>query len=97
VGGDILTLEAREPEALAAELRARLGLEARVVEGRVQVEVEQGHAWVPRLVESFPAGRLAAVSLRRPTLADVFLQLTGRVLGVDQPTAEPVRRRRSRH
>jgi ABC-2 type transport system ATP-binding protein len=97
VGGDILTVEAREPESLAAELRARLGLEARVVEGRIQVEVEQGHALVPRLVEAFPAGRLASVSLRRPTLADVFLQLTGRVLGADQPTAEPVRRRRSRH
>ncbi|HEX8440338.1 MAG TPA: ABC transporter ATP-binding protein, partial [Archangium sp.] len=87
---------AREPEALAAELRARLGLEAQVVEGRVQVEVEQGHALVPRLVEAFPAGRLASVSLRRPTLADVFLQLTGRALGADQPTAEPPRRSRRR-
>jgi ABC-2 type transport system ATP-binding protein len=96
VGGDIVTLEAREPEALAAELRARLGLEARVVEGRVQVEVEQGHALVPRLVEAFPAGRLASVSLRRPTLADVFLQLTGRALGADQPTTEPPRRSRRR-
>ncbi|MFE8600795.1 ABC transporter ATP-binding protein [Archangium violaceum] len=96
VGGDILTLEAREPESLAAELRQRLGLEARVVEGRVQVEVAQGHALVPRLVEAFPAGRLASVSLRRPTLADVFLQLTGRVLGADQPTAEPARRSRRR-
>jgi ABC-2 type transport system ATP-binding protein len=96
VGGDILTLEAAEPEALVAELRERLGLEARVVEGRVQVEVEQGHALVPRLVEAFPAGRLASVSLRRPTLADVFLQMTGRALGADQPTAEPAPRRRRR-
>lgn len=96
VGGDILTLEAREPEALAAEVRERFGLEARVVEGKVQVEVEQGHALVPRLVEAFPAGRLASVSLRRPTLADVFLQLTGRALGADQPTAEPTPRRRRR-
>ena len=96
VGGDILTLEAQEPEALAAEVRERFGLEARVVEGKVQVEVEQGHALVPRLVEAFPAGRLASVSLRRPTLADVFLQLTGRALGADQPTAEPTPRRRRR-
>ncbi|WNG38775.1 ABC transporter ATP-binding protein [Archangium violaceum] len=96
VGGDIVTLEAQEPESLAAELRTRLGLEARVVEGRVQVEVEQGHALVPRLVEAFPAGRFASVSLRRPTLADVFLQLTGRVLGTDQPAAEPARRSRRR-
>jgi ABC-2 type transport system ATP-binding protein len=96
VGGDILTLEAREPEALAAEVRERFGLEARVVEGKVQVEVERGHALVPRLVETFPAGRIASVSLRRPTLADVFLQLTGRALGADQPTAEPTPRRRRR-
>jgi ABC-2 type transport system ATP-binding protein len=96
VGGDILTLEAREPEALAAELRERLDLDARVVEGKVQVEVEQGHALVPRLVEAFPAGRFASVSLRRPTLADVFLQLTGRALGADQPAPEPGRRSRRR-
>jgi len=66
------------------------------VEGKVQVEVEQGHALVPRLVEAFPAGRFASVSLRRPTLADVFLQLTGRALGADQPAAEPGRRSRRR-
>jgi ABC-2 type transport system ATP-binding protein len=94
VGGDILTLEAPEPETLAQEVRAKLGLEAKVVEGRVQVETQRGHALVPRLVEAFPAGRLASVSLRRPTLADVFLQLTGRTLGADRPAAEPAPKRR---
>jgi ABC-2 type transport system ATP-binding protein len=94
VGGDILTLEAAEPEALAQEVRAKLGLEAKVVEGRVQVETRQGHALVPRLVEAFPAGRLASVALRRPTLADVFLQLTGRTLGADLPAAEPALKKR---
>lgn len=94
MGGDILSVEAPEPEALAAELRERLGLNAKVVEGRVQVEAPQGHALVPRLVEAFPAGRLTSVALRRPTLADVFLQLTGRALGADVPTAEPAPRRR---
>jgi ABC-2 type transport system ATP-binding protein len=96
VGGDILTLEGPEPEQLAEQVRERLGLDARVVEGQVLVEVEQGHALVPRLVEALPAGRLASLSLRRPTLADVFLQLTGRALGADQPAAEPKPRRRAR-
>jgi ABC-2 type transport system ATP-binding protein len=94
VGGDILTLEAPEPEALAREVHAKLGLEAKVVEGRVQVETRQGHALVPRLMEAFPPGRLASVAVRRPTLADVFLQLTGRTLGADVPTAEPSPKRR---
>jgi ABC-2 type transport system ATP-binding protein len=95
VGGDILTLEGPEPGQLAGQVRERLGLEARVVEGQVLVEVEQGHALVPRLVEALPAGRLSALSLRKPTLADVFLQLTGRALGADQPAAEPKPRRRA--
>ncbi|HZI05817.1 MAG TPA: ABC transporter ATP-binding protein, partial [Archangium sp.] len=43
---------------------------------------------------AFAAGRLTSVSLRRPTLADVFLQLTGRALGADVPAAEPAPRRR---
>ncbi|NVJ03177.1 ABC transporter ATP-binding protein [Myxococcus sp. AM009] len=94
MGGDLLSVEAPEPEALAAELRERLKLDAKVVAGRVQVEAPQGHALVPRLVEAFPAGRLTSVALRRPTLADVFLQLTGRALGADVPTAEPAPRRR---
>ncbi|WP_434388810.1 ATP-binding cassette domain-containing protein [Melittangium boletus] len=96
VGGDILTLEAREPERLVVELREGLGLEGRVVEGRVQVETERGHALVPRVVEALPPGRLASVSVRPPSLADVFLQLTGRTLGVDAPTAEPSPRKRRR-
>lgn len=94
VGGDILTLEAPEPEALAREVHVKLGLDAKVVEGRVQVETRQGHALVPRLVEAFPPGRLASVAVRRPTLADVFLQLTGRTLGADRPAAEPSPKRR---
>ncbi|RJS15622.1 ABC transporter ATP-binding protein [Corallococcus sp. H22C18031201] len=93
MGGDILTLEAPEPEALATQVRERLGLEASVVEGLVRVEVAQGHALVPRLVEAFPPGRFASVSLRRPTLADVFLQLTGRALGADAPAPQPVAKR----
>ena len=35
---------------------------------------------VESLVEGLPPGRLIAVSLRRPTLADVFVHLTGRGL-----------------
>jgi ABC-2 type transport system ATP-binding protein len=95
VGGDILTLEAADPEALAQELRARLSLDAKVVDGRVQVERDEGHLLVPRVVEAFPAGRLRSVSLRRPTLADVFLQLTGKALGIDQ-SAAPVAKKKGR-
>ncbi|WP_232288371.1 ABC transporter ATP-binding protein [Anaeromyxobacter sp. K] len=77
VPGDVVVVEADAPEALAADIRARLGLPARVRDGAVHVEREAGHTLVPRIVEAFPAGRLRAVSLRRPTLADAYLALTG--------------------
>jgi ABC-2 type transport system ATP-binding protein len=90
VSGDVLTLEADAPDALAAELSARFALEARVVEGRVVLERERGHELIPRLVESLPAGRLHSLSMHRPNLADVFVKLTGRSLAdEDLPAAVP--------
>jgi ABC-2 type transport system ATP-binding protein len=76
VGGDVLTLDARAPEALAAEIGARLGLAASVLEGRVRIEQAAGHELIPRLVQAFP-GRIDAVRLGRPTLEDVFVTRTG--------------------
>jgi ABC-2 type transport system ATP-binding protein len=89
VSGDVLTLEASEPEALAAELSERFDVVARVQGGRVVLERERGHELIPRLVESLPAGRLDSLSMHRPTLADVFVKLTGRSLGDDAGPDDP--------
>ena len=80
VGGDVVTLEGDDAEALAADVRARFSLEARVVDGAVVVETPKGHELIPRVVEALPPGRLRSVAMRRPTLADVFVHLTGRGL-----------------
>jgi ABC-2 type transport system ATP-binding protein len=80
VPGDVVVVEAEEPAALAAEITARLGLPARAREDGVHVERERGHELVPRIVEAFPPGRLRSVSLRRPTLADAYLELAGEAL-----------------
>jgi ABC-2 type transport system ATP-binding protein len=85
VGGDVLVVEADEPEAVARTLSQRLGLDARVRPDGVHVEREAGHALVPRIVELFPPGRLRAVSLRRPTLADAYLAVTGEALEEPAP------------
>ncbi len=84
VGGDVVRLEGDDADALAAEVHAKFSLAARVVadgDGRsVVIETKRGHELIPRLVEALPAGRLRAVGMRRPTLADVFVHLTGRGL-----------------
>jgi ABC-2 type transport system ATP-binding protein len=80
VAGDVVVVEAEEAEALAGEIASRLGLAARATGDTVAIERERGHELVPRLVEAFPAGRFRSVSVRRPTLADAFLRVTGEAL-----------------
>ncbi len=84
VSGDVLSLEASDPEGLCAELQQRLSLPAQVVDGQVLIERERGHELIPRIIEALPAGRVQALSMHRPTLADVFVKLTGHALGRDQ-------------
>lgn len=88
VAGDVLTIEADDPEPLAAEIARRFGVAARPGTQSVHVEREHGHELVPRLVEAFPAGRFRSLSVRRPTLADAFLAITGQDLGPDEARAE---------
>jgi ABC-2 type transport system ATP-binding protein len=80
VSGDLVVVESDRPEEVARALADRLALDARVRDGAVVVEREAGHALVPRIVEVFPPGRLRAVSVRRPTLADAYLAVTGEAL-----------------
>jgi ABC-2 type transport system ATP-binding protein len=85
VAGDVIRIEADRPEEILAilaahgsELRLADGAGPRVLDGQVWLEAPRGHELVPRIVERFPSGRLRALSVARPTLADVFAKLTGR-------------------
>jgi ABC-2 type transport system ATP-binding protein len=87
VSGDVVTVEADDAPALAREIAARFGVAARAEGGEVRIERDRGHELVPRLVEGFPSGRFRAVALRRPTLADAFLAVTGHGLAEEEATS----------
>lgn len=76
VGGEVVTVRARDPESLRDAVRARFGADATIQDGAVRVEADGAHAWVGRLVEEF-AGDVESVTVARPTLEDVFLHRTG--------------------
>ncbi len=80
IRGDVVLLEAAEPEGLRDEIRARWGAEGTVVDGRVRVEIAAGHEFVVKVVEAFP-GRIRSATFGRPTLEDVFVHHTGRRMG----------------
>jgi ABC-2 type transport system ATP-binding protein len=77
VGGDVVTIATPNLDVAARDLRARFGLEPVLADGTISFQVQGGEAFLPEFVRSF--GRpIEAIGLRRPTLDDVFLHLTGR-------------------
>ena len=92
VGGDVVTIDTPDREAAATVLRDRFGLEPVVADGTISFKVEGGEAFLPDFVRTF--GRpIDAIGLRRPTLDDVFLHLTGREIrdtGSESETAAAI-------
>ena len=76
LGGDVITIEARDAARLAESLGPRFGLSAAVVDDVIRIERERAHEFVGRLVEAFP-GEIRSIRVSRPTLQDVFVHHTG--------------------
>ncbi len=86
VGGDVIVVEAERAVELSGEISSRFSVSPVISGDQISFEKERAHELVPRLVESFPVGRIRSVQVHRPTLADVFLKITGR--GLEQETSE---------
>ena len=76
VGGDVVTLRTPAVEQAIRNLQARFGLEPSREDGTLRLEVPAGEQFIPQLVAELGVP-IQAISVHRPTLDDVFLQLTG--------------------
>ncbi len=79
LGGDLVTIEAEDTTQAVAELKDNLGITPKVDDGVVTFSVPRGDTFLPDFIRGFNS-RLRSVSVRRPTLDDVFLQLTGHAI-----------------
>jgi len=86
IGGDVILLEAREPEALARRIEQRFAVHPTVLDGRVRLEIEGGHRFVTDVVEAFP-GEIDGVSIHKPSLEDVFIRRTGHRFWTEEDAA----------
>ena len=77
VGKDIVSLKTDDNDQAVAEIRTRYQVEARPDGDGLCFEVANGEEFLPVLLREFST-RIASVSMRRPSLDDVFLKLTGR-------------------
>ena len=76
IGGDVILLETRDPDALARRIEQRFAVHPTVLDHRVRLEIESGHRFVTDVVEAFP-GEIEGVSIHKPSLEDVFIRRTG--------------------
>ncbi len=77
VGKDVVLVRTDEPETLERTLRERHGITPDRTDEGLCFRVENGESFVVELIREAPV-RLSGIAVRRPTLDDVFLSLTGR-------------------
>ena len=83
IGGDVVVITAHEPEKLRAMIAAKFGVRPSLLNGKIRVEKEGGHAFVSQVVEAF-SSMIESVTLSKPTLEDVFIARTGHRFWEDQ-------------
>ncbi len=88
IGGDVILLEARDPQTLAERIRSKFQVDATVMDNHVRLEIENGHHFVPDVVEAFP-GEIQSLSVSKPTLEDVFIHRTGHRFWSEEGEALP--------
>jgi ABC-2 type transport system ATP-binding protein len=96
IGGDVVVLEARDPSSLADRIRQRFHVDATVLDSHVRFEIENGHRFVPDVVEAFP-GEIQSLSISKPTLEDVFIHRTGHRFWSEEEAAETGKKKTKKH
>ena len=95
IGGDVVLLEARDPQGLARSIRDKYHVEAVVIDAHVRLEIEGGHRFVPDVVEAFP-GEIQSLSVSKPTLEDVFIHRTGHRFWNEEAAADAAEKGKKR-
>ncbi|HEY40875.1 MAG TPA: ATP-binding cassette domain-containing protein [Dehalococcoidia bacterium] len=79
LGGDVVMLEAEEPENAIHELEEKYNLSPHIQGKTITFNVPHGETFLPKFLRNFQS-KLVSVSVHRPTLDDVFLKLTGHAI-----------------
>jgi ABC-2 type transport system ATP-binding protein len=79
VGGDIVVVSTVDDTLAADEIARKLGVTAVRDGDTLRVEVQDGAQFVPQLITALSMP-VKTVTVRRPSLDDVFLKLTGRAI-----------------
>ena len=93
VGGDIVELVTVDNQAAGEEIVTKYGKDAGEAEGILTFRVEKGNEFLSRFIKDFETP-IKSINLRRPTLNDVFLKLTGRQIRDESISASDLAKQR---
>lgn len=79
VRGDVIHLVTEDNKRAVGEIQRLFRIAAREENGGLVLETEKGDEFIPKLIHELPV-RTVSVGLKKPTLNDVFLKLTGRTI-----------------
>jgi ABC-2 type transport system ATP-binding protein len=82
VHGDVIHLITADNKRAIDEIARFFTISAREENGGLALETEKGDEFIPKLLHALTV-RTLSVSLKKPTLNDVFLKLTGRTIRDD--------------
>lgn len=93
VGCDIIILTSEQRESLKKELKEKYKQDVIEDNGTLKIEVEEGEKFLPRLFNELQSP-ISSIELRKPTLEDVFLQLTGHQIRAERASEKDLMRAR---
>ena len=76
VGGDVILIESVDNETLATAIAERFRVSTVLTDNQLRVECRRGHEFARNVVAAFP-DEIQSVRFGKPTLADVFVKVTG--------------------
>ena len=80
VGGDVILIESVDNETLGPAIAERFSVSTVFTDNQLRVECRRGHEFARNVVAAFP-DKIQSVRFGKPTLADVFVKLTGNPFG----------------
>lgn len=95
VGGNIITMQSRDKRSLRVELEKMGHSKIKDENDSLEIEVEDGASMLPKLLREVRTP-IDTVGLRKPTLDDVFLHLTGRKIREENASGKDIMRQHMR-
>lgn len=91
IGGDVITIRTEDNNLAEQEILKHFPeCKIKKIGKEIRLEVVKGDEFLPRLIKTVTP-KIITVNLRRPTLDDVFLQMTGRQMReAPEAEAEPI-------